>query len=128
MRTRLSTRAALLGLGLATLLALRAAPTGSDHRRARLSTLPEAAAAVPVQASDVSYPLDREDQPDVSRSAPETPQLIWPAPGPITSPCGAARHLAAPITVQRGRPPVRARSQEALREVGRPSEDRRPWR
>ena len=92
MRTRLSTRAALLGLGLATLLALRAAPTGSDHRRARLSTLPEAAAAVPVQASDVSYPLDREDQPDVSRSAPETPQLIWPAPGPITSPFGGARH------------------------------------
>src|SRR5437868_10350051 len=92
MRTRFSTRAALVGLAPVAALALRAAPTGSEAGVARAEGLPEAKAALAVDPSDVSYPLDREDEFEASRSQIDAADLRWPAPGPITSPFGGARH------------------------------------
>ena len=89
MRTRFSTRAALVGLAPVAALTLRAVPTGSEAGFAR-AAVPEAAAAVPVEAEDVSYPSG--NQPEVSRAEMDNADLRWPAPGPITSPFGGARH------------------------------------
>src|SRR5438270_7245947 len=88
MRTRFSTRAAVVVLGVLAAFALRATPLGSELGRPRPHAFGAAAAALPVYGVDVSYPLDREEQPDAAPSA----QLRWPAPGPITSPFGGARH------------------------------------
>ena len=92
MRTRFSTRAALVGLAPVAALALRAAPTGSEVGAARADGLPHARAAAAIDASDVSYPLDREDEFEVSRSDVDLADLRWPAPGPITSPFGDHRN------------------------------------
>src|SRR5207248_2617924 len=90
MRTRFSTRAVLVGLAPVTALTLRAVPTGGEQGFA--SGVPQAAAAVPVEPVEASYPLDREDMPEVSRSDMDAAQLTWPDRGPITSPFGGARH------------------------------------
>jgi murein DD-endopeptidase MepM/ murein hydrolase activator NlpD len=50
-----------------------------------------AAAVAPVEGADAAYPDDHEAGPDASRSDP-APDLIWPAPGKITSPFGDHRN------------------------------------
>jgi murein DD-endopeptidase MepM/ murein hydrolase activator NlpD len=88
MRTRFFTRALLALAGVLALAAFRAAPVGTHSVSA---AVPETEKAMPVEALEVSYPLDREGDPAVSRSSATT-LLTWPAPGPITSPFGGARH------------------------------------
>jgi murein DD-endopeptidase MepM/ murein hydrolase activator NlpD len=85
MRTLLSSRALTALVAVLTLAAFRAVPAGSAQER-KLSQEPtiEAAAALPVVAQEASYP-DAGEQSD-------GPALTWPAPGPITSPFGGARH------------------------------------
>jgi murein DD-endopeptidase MepM/ murein hydrolase activator NlpD len=86
-RNRLSTRAAAVLLGLIALFLVRAVPAGSGHPAA---PVPVAAAAAPVQAEDVSYPLDPEG--DASAGPDQHAQFSWPAPGAITSPFGGGRN------------------------------------
>jgi murein DD-endopeptidase MepM/ murein hydrolase activator NlpD len=90
MRTRFFTRALLALVAVLALAAFRANPveTGAVNRAA---AVPETEKAMPVEALEVSYPLDREGDPAVSRSAPGT-LLVWPAPGKITSPFGDGRN------------------------------------
>jgi len=85
MRTPFSTRALTAVVALVTLAAFRAVPAGSAHER-KLSQEPtiEAAAALPIVAQEASYPPAGEES--------AGPPLAWPAPGPITSPFGGARH------------------------------------
>ncbi|MCU1448794.1 MAG: peptidase [Acidimicrobiales bacterium] len=90
MQTRFSTRALMALLAVLALAAFRAAPVGTRSAH-RASAVPEAEKAIPVEALEVSFPLDREGDPAVSRSEPST-LLSWPAPGAITSPFGGARH------------------------------------
>src|SRR5438445_13020915 len=87
-RTRLSTRAAAVLLGLTALFLVRAIPAGSGHPAV---PVPVAAAAAPVVAEGVSYPIDPEADAEVARPDQQA-QLSWPAPGPITSPFGGARN------------------------------------
>src|SRR5437763_5720210 len=109
MRTRFSTRAVLVGLAPVTALTLRAVPTGGEQGFA--PGVPQAAAAVPVDAVEASYPLDREDAPEVSQSEIDAAGLTWPAPGPITSPFGGKRrHPGIDIDGVTG-DPVRAAGQ-----------------
>lgn len=84
MRTRLSSRALTALVAVMTLAAFRAVPVGSAHERS-LSQEPtiQAAAALPIVAQQASYP----DGPEQSAQ----PALVWPAPGPITSPFGGGR-------------------------------------
>jgi murein DD-endopeptidase MepM/ murein hydrolase activator NlpD len=89
MRHRFFARALLAILAVFALAAFRAAPATAPTHRA--SAVPEAEKAIPVEALEVSFPLDREGDPAVSRSEPST-LLAWPAPGAITSPFGGARH------------------------------------
>jgi murein DD-endopeptidase MepM/ murein hydrolase activator NlpD len=93
MRTRFFTRALLAPLAVLALTAFRAAPAGTAGPAHRASAVPETEKAIPVEALEVSFPLQREGDPAVSRSDP-TPatRLAWPAPGAITSPFGGARH------------------------------------
>src|SRR5947208_16988987 len=85
MRTRLSSRALATVLAVSGLAMIRAIPAGSGHELP-LSQEPTiaAAATLPVAAQEASYP----DAPESSAA----PALIWPAPGPITSPFGGRRH------------------------------------
>jgi murein DD-endopeptidase MepM/ murein hydrolase activator NlpD len=85
MRTGLSSRALAVTLAVAGLATLRAIPAGSGHELP-LSQEPTiaAAATLPVVAQQASYP----DAGEVSAG----PALVWPAPGPITSPFGGRRH------------------------------------
>jgi murein DD-endopeptidase MepM/ murein hydrolase activator NlpD len=92
MRTRFFTRALLAPLAALALAAFRPAPAGTAGPAHRASAVPEAEKAMPVEALEVSFPLDREGDPAVSRSESPATLLAWPAPGPITSPFGGARH------------------------------------
>lgn len=84
MRTPLSKRALAIVLAVLGLAMLRAIPAGSGHelpldQEPTIAT----AAALAVVAQQASY----SDAPEASG-----PALIWPAPGPITSPFGGRRH------------------------------------
>src|SRR5438477_6829133 len=86
MRIGLSTRALTAILVVFGLASLRAMPAGSGHERV-LSQEPtiQAAALLPVVAAEAA-------DADTRDSTPAPPPLIWPAPGPITSPFGGRRH------------------------------------
>src|SRR4029077_7980999 len=74
--------AILVVFGLAS---IRAMPAGSGHERALSQDARISAAGVlPAVAVEASYPQGPERSP--------APALIWPAPGPITSPFGGRRH------------------------------------
>jgi len=95
MRTPLYTRAlaAMGAVFIVTGLGATRAGSGHETRPAVQRTI-DAAAALPVVAQQAAYPDDRQSYaqgPEVSRSD-ERPSLIWPAPGPITSPFGGGRH------------------------------------
>ena len=85
MRTHLSSRALAAVVAVLTLAAFRAVPAGSAQER-KLSQEPtiEAAAALPVDAQEASYPATGEQS--------GGPALTWPARGPITSPFGGRRN------------------------------------
>jgi murein DD-endopeptidase MepM/ murein hydrolase activator NlpD len=109
MRNRFSTRALTVMLAVLGLAAFRAAPVGSGRER-RPSQEPtiDAAAALPVDAVDVSYPVDHEGEPSVSRSD-TSPALAWPAPGRMTSPFGDGRgHPGIDISGPSGDPVLAA--------------------
>ncbi len=81
-----STRALAAILVVLGLASLRAMPAGSGHERV-LSQEPtiQAAALLPVSAVEASYP---ENPPEENQGD----GMIWPAPGPITSPFGGRRN------------------------------------
>jgi murein DD-endopeptidase MepM/ murein hydrolase activator NlpD len=95
MRTPLYTRALPALAAAVGLAAFAALPAGSGHEaKPAVEHTIDAAAALPVVAEKAAYPDDRESYPpesEVSRSDAST-SLIWPAPGPITSPFGGGRH------------------------------------
>jgi murein DD-endopeptidase MepM/ murein hydrolase activator NlpD len=90
MRNRFSTRALMALLAVLTVAALRATPVGSGTAPRATGTA-QAVAATPVDALDVTYRLEHEGGPEVSRSDGSS-LLSWPAPGAITSPFGDGRN------------------------------------
>src|SRR3954454_15373174 len=84
MRLPLYTRALTAILVVLGLAALRAMPAGSGHERpSSQEPTVQLASLLPVSAVAAA------------NAAPETtpaPTIIWPAPGPITSPFGGRRH------------------------------------
>ena len=92
MRTRLSTRALVPVVAVLGFAALQAKPlaAGDVHQLPAEPTI-AAAAVAPVEGADAGYPDHHEAGPDASRSDPAS-DLIWPAPGKITSPFGDHRN------------------------------------
>src|SRR5947209_12113707 len=95
MRTPLYARAltALVAVPILTVFGATRAGSGHETKPAVERTI-DAAAALPVVAERAAYPDDRQSPPagpEVSRSDTR-PSLVWPAPGPITSPFGGGRH------------------------------------
>ena len=85
MRLRFYTRALTAILAVFGLASLRAMPAGSGHER----PLPQEptirlAALLPAAAVEAANPPSAGPTP--------APALVWPAPGPITSPFGGRRH------------------------------------
>jgi murein DD-endopeptidase MepM/ murein hydrolase activator NlpD len=109
MRNRFSTRALTAVLAVFGLAAFRATAAGSGHElKPPQEPTIDAAAALPVVPIEASYPVDREGEPDVSRSD-GAPSLVWPAPGKITSPFGDGRsHPGIDIDGVTGDPVVAA--------------------
>ena len=92
MRTRLSTRALLPMVAVLGFAAVQAKPLASgDVHQVPAEPTVAAAAVMPVDGVEAAYPGEHEAGPEASRSE-LTADLIWPAPGRITSPFGDGRH------------------------------------
>jgi murein DD-endopeptidase MepM/ murein hydrolase activator NlpD len=85
MRLPLYTRALTAILVVLGLAALRAMPAGSGHERpSSQEPTVQLASLLPVSAVAAANAAPPETTP--------APTIIWPAPGPITSPFGGRRH------------------------------------
>jgi murein DD-endopeptidase MepM/ murein hydrolase activator NlpD len=85
MRLPLYTRALTAILVVLGLAALRAMPAGSGHERpSSQEPTVQLASLLPVSAVATANAAPPETTP--------APTIIWPAPGPITSPFGGRRH------------------------------------
>src|SRR4051812_13198954 len=98
MRTRLSTRALMAILAVGGFAAVQAKPLAAGDVRHVPAEPTIAAAAVmpvegvaPVQNAEAAYPDQHEAGPEASRGDVAA-DLIWPAPGKITSPFGDHRN------------------------------------